>query len=149
MSERTVTAERPKVGVSLLVVREFDGEPYILLGQRKGSHGEGEWGTPGGHLENGESFEEGALSELEEECGDEITVSYPEPLCVTNLRDYLPKHYIDIGMVSHWMSGDPKLMEPEKCSGWTWHPMDRLPDPLFSSVAGMVVTYRSGKVLFV
>lgn len=149
MTERTVTAERPKVGVSLLVVREFDGEPYILLGLRKGSHGDGEWGTPGGHLENGESFEEGALSELEEECGEEIEVSFPKPLCVANLRDYLPKHYIDIGMVSHWVSGDPKLMEPGKCAGWTWHPMDRLPSPLFSAVDGIVAAYRSGETCFV
>jgi len=50
-------SNRPKVGVSLLVVRQFEGRQHVLLGQRRGSHGEGEWGTPGGHQEFGESYE--------------------------------------------------------------------------------------------
>jgi len=148
MTQRPDTAERPKTGISLLVIREFDGEPYLLLGQRKGSHGEGEWGTPGGHLENGESFEEGGLNELGEECGDEIQVTRPRFLCVTNLRQYLPKHYTDIGMVSHWTSGDPKLMEPDKCLGWTWHRLDRLPTPLFAPVENLVIAYQTNQSYF-
>lgn len=148
MTEREAAGDRPKVGISLLVVREFDGVPYILLGQRRGSHGEGEWGTPGGHLENGETFEQGALGELLEECGDEIEVTRPRFLCVTNLRQYLPKHYTDIGMVSHWVSGDPKLMEPQKCLGWTWHPIDRLPTPLFGPVENLVIAYHTGQPYF-
>lgn len=129
------------VGISLLVVREFDDRPYVLLGQRKGSHGAGEWGTPGGHLEHGETFGQAALGELREECGDEIQVTPPRRLHVINMLDYLPKHYVDIGMLAFWMSGDPKLMEPDKCLGWLWHPMDSLPDPLFAPVYGLVEAY--------
>lgn len=143
-------AKRPKVGVSLLVVRRFDGRAHILLGQRRGSHGKNEWGTPGGHQEFGEGYEETALSELEEECGDEITVTRPDFLCVTNLRAYvdLGKHYTDIGMVSHWISGDPKLMEPEKCLGWSWHPVDQLPAPLFAPVENLVLAWHTGQPYF-
>ena len=147
---RDETAPRPKTGISLLVIRQFEGRLHVLLGQRRGSHGEGEWGTPGGHQEFGETFEESGLSELEEECGDEITVTRPRFLCVTNLRGYLDqgKHYTDIGMVSHWVSGDPKLMEPEKCLGWTWHPIDNLPTPLFEPVENLVIAYHTGQPYF-
>lgn len=143
--KRDESADRPKTGISLMVVREFDGVPFILLGQRKGSHGAGEWGTPGGHLEHGETFEGGGLSELREECGPDIKVTWPRFLCVMNLREYLPKHYVDIGMVSYWVSGDPKLTEPEKCLGWTWHPLDRLPTPLFAPVENLVISFRTGQ----
>eukprot|EP00352_Strombidinopsis_acuminata_P003505 CAMPEP_0176383282 /NCGR_PEP_ID=MMETSP0126-20121128/33376_1 /TAXON_ID=141414 ORGANISM="Strombidinopsis acuminatum, Strain SPMC142" /NCGR_SAMPLE_ID=MMETSP0126 /ASSEMBLY_ACC=CAM_ASM_000229 /LENGTH=40 /DNA_ID= /DNA_START= /DNA_END= /DNA_ORIENTATION= len=32
------------------------------------------WVFPGGHLEKGETLEQGAVRELEEECGLEITI---------------------------------------------------------------------------
>lgn len=146
--KRDDSAERPKTGISLLVIREIEGKPNLLLGQRKGSHGAGEFATPGGHLEHGESFEWGALNELTEECGDEIGVTHPRFLCVTNLREYLPKHYTDIGMLSFWIDGEPWLMEPEKCLGWDWYPVDSLPTPLFASVENLVIAYRTGQPYF-
>jgi 8-oxo-dGTP diphosphatase len=42
----------PKVGIGVVVVKEGK----ILLGKRKGSHGNGEYAGPGGHLEYLESF---------------------------------------------------------------------------------------------
>ena len=38
--------ERPKVGVGLLIIK--DGK--VLLAKRKNAHGEGTWGSVGGHL---------------------------------------------------------------------------------------------------
>lgn len=148
--ERFDEKKRPKVGVSLLVVREFDGKPHVLLGQRKGSHGEGEWGTPGGHQEFGENCETTALCELVEECGPDIKVSHPRYLCTSNLTAYtdLGKHYLDVAFVSHWISGDPKLMEPEECTGWLWHPMDSLPTPLFAVVENLAIAFRTGQPYF-
>jgi 8-oxo-dGTP diphosphatase len=147
MSERPET-DRPKVGISLLVTREFNGVTHVLLGQRQGSHGAGEWGTPGGHLENGETFEQAALNELLEECGPDIQVSQPRFLCTTNLRDFLPKHYVDIGMVSYWISGDPVRAEPDKCLGWLWHPINNLPAPLFPAVPDLTLACYTGQPYF-
>lgn len=148
--KRDDTAQRPKTGISLLVIRQIDGREHVLLGQRAGSHGADQWGTPGGHQEFGELFEETALNELKEECGDQFEVTYPRFLCVTNLREYLidGKHYTDIGMVAHWVDGDPMLMEPDKCLGWSWHPIDRLPTPLFAPVENLVLAYHTGQPYF-
>lgn len=135
---------RPKVGVSLLVVQ---GDS-VLLGKRRGSHGDGEYGTPGGHLELGESFEDCALRELAEECGPGFKVTTPRFLCLTNLTQYHPKHYADIGMVAHWLDGEPETMEPEKCDGWVWRSLCRLPYSLFSPVVNLTVAYRTSQPYF-
>lgn len=136
--------QRPKVGISLMVVKN----DLMLLSRRKGSHGAGEWGTPGGHLENGETYEDCAYRELAEECGGDFRITRPRFLCVTNLRDYLPKHYTDIGMVAHWIEGDPKLMEPDKADGWEWHAIRWLPDNRFGVVDNLVTAYRTGQPYF-
>lgn len=135
---------RPRVGVSLMVVHCGS----ILLARRKGSHGAGEYGMPGGHVEHGELFFEAALRELAEECGTGIAVSDPRFLCVTNLLDYLPKHYVDIGMVAHFEGGAPQQMEPDKSGPWEWHPLDRLPDGRFAVVDNLVIAYHTGQPYF-
>lgn len=141
---------RPMVGVSLLIVDEFAGNdvPRVLLGKRKGSHGEGQYGTPGGHLENGESYEEAAWRELREECGDSITIAAPKFLCVTNLRTCLPKHYTDIGMVCRFQGGLSTNLERDKCEGWEWHPISKLPTPRFGAVDNLVIAYETGQRYF-
>jgi 8-oxo-dGTP diphosphatase len=60
---------RPKVGIGILVFK--DGK--ILLGKRKEAHGKGEYASPGGHLDFGESIEDCAKREVKEEVGIDIT----------------------------------------------------------------------------
>lgn len=74
----------------------------ILLGKRKNAHGEGEYAGIGGHLELLESFEACVLRELSEEAGPHVKIRNVRFLCITNLKTYVPKHYIDIGMVAEW-----------------------------------------------
>jgi 8-oxo-dGTP diphosphatase len=143
-------APRPMVGVSVLVVDERDSvsPPYVLLGKRHGSHGDGEYGTPGGHMENGERPEETALREFREECGDSPVLGRPRVLCFTNMTGYLPKHYLDIGVVVPFRGGMPKNMEPDKCEGWEWHRIDQLPTPRFGPVDNLVIAYETGQTYF-
>lgn len=135
---------RQKVGVGLLLLKGNS----ILLGVRKGSHGQGEYSLAGGHLEYGESFEECALRELREEAGLSIKVTSPEFLCVTNLRKYPPNHYIDIGMYSQWISGEPQNIEPDKRVSWKWYSLDNLPSPLFGCTENYLEAYKTGRVYF-
>ena len=116
----------PKVGVGVIVVK--DGK--ILIGKRKNAHGEGTWAFPGGHLHFGESWEDCARGEVKEETG--IEIGNLTLACTTN--DIFPKeskHYITIYMRADWVSGEPRVLEPDKCEGWEWHPWDNLPSPRF------------------
>lgn len=52
--------QRPKTGVGVMILK--NGK--VLLGKRKGSHGEGEFAFPGGHLEYMEGFADCARREV-------------------------------------------------------------------------------------
>lgn len=116
-----------KVGVGVAIFK--DGK--ILLGKRQGSHGAGEYAGPGGHLEYMESFEDCAKRETREETGIEITnVRF---LCLSNLKEYAPKHYVDIGLIADWLSGEPQVLEPSKVESWDWYELDNIPEQLFGA----------------
>lgn len=135
---------RPKVGIGLLIVRGN----RVLLGKRKGTHGAGHYGGVGGHLEHLETFEECIMRELAEEAGIQLKVKNLRMICVTNMRAYAPKHYIDIGMAAEWEDGEPEVMEPHKLEAWEWHDIDRLPEPLFAVMNNYVEAYRNGHYYF-
>lgn len=118
-----------KVGVGLLIV---NAQNQVLLGLRKGSHGNETWSAPGGHLEFGESFEKTAVRETKEETNLDIDSSTVKVLGVTN--DYFEtedKHYITVFCGVHVENVDVKLMEPNKCTKWRWFDKMALPDHLF------------------
>jgi len=128
----------PKVGVGIMILK--DGK--VLLGKRKGSHGEGEFAFPGGHLEYMESFEDCVKRELAEECGIEIKNIRFQFLA--NVTKYAPKHYAHIGLMADWAGGEPKVLEPEKCESWNWYEIDKLPQPMFEMCKMAIDSYRTG-----
>lgn len=130
---------RPKVGVGVMIVK--DGK--VLLGKRKGSHGTGQYAWPGGHMEYMESFEECAKRETLEEAG--IKIKNVRFLRLANLKEYAPKHYVDIGLIADWESGEPKVMEPGKVESWNWYELDKLPSPLFSTISSYMEALKTGR----
>ena len=65
-------------------------------------------------------------------------------LALSNITDYAPRHYVDIGLVADWESGEPEVKEPEKCESWNWYSLDELPEPLFSMVYNYLEAYTNG-----
>jgi 8-oxo-dGTP diphosphatase len=135
---------RPIVGIGLMIVR--DGK--ILMSRRTGSHGDGEFGWVGGKMEMHESFRETVMRELAEEAGKDIKVKNIRFLCLTNVRQYWPQHYIDIGMVADWVSGEARQNEPNKMGPWQWYDIDKLPAPLFGAGENYIEAYKTGKNFF-
>ena len=134
------STERPKVGVGVLVFKEGK----ILLGKRKNAHGAGDFAGPGGHLEFGESIEECAIRETAEETG--IEIQNLRVISFGNLLLWKDKQYIDIGVTADWKSGEPVLMEPNKCEGWDWYDTEQLPAGVFKSILLYLASMKSGQV---
>jgi 8-oxo-dGTP diphosphatase len=132
----------PKVGVGVMVLK--DGK--VLIGKRKGSHGQGEYAWPGGHLEHMESIVDCAKREVKEEAG--IEIDNLRFLRLLNFKDYAPKHYIDIAMVADWKSGEPEVLEPEKLESWEWYDPDHLPEPLFKALPSYFEALKTGQNFF-
>jgi len=126
-------AKKPKVGVCLCLSR---GDK-ILLHKRNGGHSHGSWAFAGGHLEFGETFEEGVLRELEEEAG-QIQTTTPELWTVANTIFGDDKHYVVVFMKAQWVYGEAQVMEPSKCQCWDWFAWDNLPDPIMPGIKELI-----------
>ena len=136
----------PRIGVGVIVVRAG----RVLLGRRVGSHGEGQWAPPGGRLEPGESVAECARRELAEETGLRLRSIAPGPWNEHRFDDGpggTSLHYLTIFAVATVAPGEPALLEPDRCAGWTWHSWNALPSPLFAPFAALVTRWTPSPVL--
>jgi 8-oxo-dGTP diphosphatase len=142
-----VTPSRPMVGVGVCIYRELaDAEkrPYtaVLLHERLTTHATGMHSFPGGHLEYGESWEECAIREVREECGDDLVITAPEFWTVHNtVYQDEGKHYVTVIMRARWIAGGTVNTEPDKGADWHWYPWDAMPSPLMEPIRE---SYQSG-----
>lgn len=118
----------PTVGVQAVVTRRKKPRE-VLLGKRRGGFGDGEWALPGGHVQFGESPEEATQRELWEEVGIKAEVLRVWKLVNTA---YETTHYLQVGVQVQNYRGEPKNLEPDRCSELRWYDLDEaLPRPLF------------------
>ena len=124
---------RPKIGVVPIVMR--DGK--FLLGVRRHGKCQGYYAFPGGHLEWGETFEEGAARECLEEAGIKAT----KLRFLTAMNKIMPEedhHYVVIFMLVEEFEGEPVCAEPDKCDGWGWYDPYNLPEPHLDPIKWLV-----------
>jgi 8-oxo-dGTP diphosphatase len=89
---------------------------------------------------------ETALREIAEECG--VEVQNIQFQFLSNLTEYAPKHYCHIGLTAEWRSGEPQILEPDKCESWSWYSIDALPSPLFTACEQAIEAYKTGRNFF-
>ena len=129
------------VGAGFIIVE--NGKTF--LAKRKGSHGEGTFGSCGGHLESGETIKECLKREAKEELGIEIEIV--KFLCCFNMIKY-GKHYMDLEFLAKIKKGEPTIMEPDRIESIGWYPLDKLPSPLFEPLKVALDAYRTGKAFY-
>jgi len=125
--------DRPKIGVGAIIKK---GDK-ILFGKRKNAHGDGTWSFPGGHLEFGESIEDCAKRETEEETGLIIN-NFKKTIFTEDVFEKENKHYITLYAIAEIYEGEPIVAEPEKCEGWGWFSWDNPPQPLFIPIENLL-----------
>ena len=134
----------PKVGIGVLIKNNNN---EVLLGERIGSHGDGEWCFPGGHLDFSETIFETAKREIKEEVG--LDINEFELISVADELKYIKtdnKHYLNIGIMAKYKGGEPKLMEPNKCKEWRWFSLENLPDKMLEGTQLIINNYKAGKI---
>ena len=98
----------PVLAVSIAVFRD-DG--LVLLAQRTKPPAAGMWSLPGGRLEPGETLEQGALRELEEEVAVKAAIlgfnRHVETMGRSSTGD-LTHHFVVCSFVGRWLEGEPQ-----------------------------------------
>lgn len=156
-TNETTTPKPKKMGIGFGVMMLKDGK--VLLGQRHVDpvkadslmNGEGTWTMPGGKLDFGESFEQGAARELVEETGIVAEESDLELISLNN--DIVPTaHFVTVGLLCKCEPGsalyeqEPRVMEPDEITQWKWFSLDELPTPLFKPSEKVLNNYKTGKI---
>ncbi|KAL4984001.1 NUDIX hydrolase domain-like protein [Aspergillus falconensis] len=142
-------AKPVRVGVAVFALNH---ENKFILGKRIGSHGADTWGLPGGHLEFGESWEECAARELEEETGIHVNKNSVQYLTATNdVFEKDGKHYVTVFVGVRVEGGqEPKRLEDGKCAEWRWVSWEELAGDRQKQVeADKAKKETEGKKLFV
>ncbi len=140
--------EKKKVGTGFGVILEKDGK--ILMGMRhpdpdkadSAFRSAGEWCLPGGKLEWGESFEDGAVREVKEETG--ITIKNPEVISVHNCMNE-HAHFMTVGLIAHEWEGEASVMEPDEIVEWKWFDLSDLPSPRYFPSFEVIGNYLEKK----
>lgn len=114
---------QPEIHLGLAAVT-FRRNRGFLLGKRKGGHGAGNWGFPGGHPKVGETWEQCCVREAYEETGLVVVPrAYRPPMMrpwgVTE-NIYRDRHYNTVWMICHAPEGEPQVREPHACEAWNW-----------------------------
>lgn len=135
----------PIVGAGVGVMILKNGE--VLLGQRhedpeKASSlldGQGTWTMPGGKLHYGETFEEIAIRETEEETG--IKLNRIKVICFDNNIGKRAQ-FITAGLLAK-TDEEPKVMEPDEITEWQWFDLENLPSPLYPPSVKILEHYKN------
>lgn len=115
--------ETEHVGVCVIILNE--PKTRVLLGKRLNHFRAGMLGLPGGKIDKGEPIEACGKRELEEETS--LIGNKFEFVGVIREQQKEVGFFIHFAFVCSDFIGEPKRTEPDKCAGWKWHPLNKLP----------------------
>lgn len=110
------------VGVGALI---FNNEGKVLLALRgpKAKNEQGKWEIPGGGVEYGETLKQTIIRETKEELGVDIEV-----VALLQVADHIipdeRQHWVSPTFFCKIISGEPTIMEPEKCDRIGWFTLE-------------------------
>lgn len=128
------------IDVHLLLVRDDE----LLLTQRRGEYGNGQWHLPSGKLDHGESVLAAAVREAEEEVGVLADPADLRLVHTVHVAGSGPIPRLGLFFETRRWVGEPTNREPEKCSAVGWFHRDRLPDEVIPYPLAGIQAYLDG-----
>ena len=113
-------------------LREGESGPEVLLQLRQNTgYMDDHWAAgAAGHVEKGETAYDAARREACEELGlDDIELDFQFTMQRTQHAEPIDER-VDFFFTSRSWSGEPRIVEPEKCADLRWWPLSDLPDPV-------------------
>lgn len=126
----------------VLAVTEHEGEPSVIVIKRayRGRNA-GQWGLPGGRVDDGETTEQAALRELHEELGLRV----PESDIVGGLDDFPARSgFVITPLVAVLSAAGPPVPSPDEVHSVHYVPLRRL---AAGDVARWVPQMAGGRLL--
>ena len=97
-----------------------------------------------GHVEKGETAYDAARREaLEEIDVTDLDLSFVTAMQRTRGGEPIDER-IDFFFTARSWSGEPRIVEPEKCAELRWYPLDALPDPVVPHEREVLSGLRTG-----
>jgi 8-oxo-dGTP pyrophosphatase MutT (NUDIX family) len=139
----------PAAYVFLLRYAEASGGREVLLQLREGTgYMDGHWAAAvAGHVEKGESVYEAAAREAKEEVG--LTGLDLTAICAmqrTGATGLAIDERVDYFFTAASWSGEPRIMEPDKCADLRWFTLDALPEPVVPHELAVLEALHAGDV---
>lgn len=129
------------VGVGAMV---FNDRDEVFLSQRgpQAKNERGTWEFPGGGVAFGETLADAIRREFREEYGMVIEI-----VSLLAVDDHiLPdegQHWVSPTFVARHVSGEPRILEPEKCAAIGWFTLENLPAPLSVITQANVASWQA------
>ncbi len=128
------------VGVGAILV-DPGGKIFLSRRGQNSKNERGLWEFPGGAVEFGERMADALKREMAEEYGIEIEVG-----ALLDVVDHiLPaegQHWISPTFICQITKGEPRIIEPEKCSEIGWFEVDKIPENLSLITQQNLLHYR-------
>ena len=114
------------------LLRDGESGPEALLQLRQGTgYMDGHWAAAAaGHVERGETAYDAARREAEEELGLTDVDLVFELTMQRTLRDLPIDERVDFFFTARSWTGEPRIVEPDKCAELRWCPLAALPEPV-------------------
>jgi 8-oxo-dGTP diphosphatase len=114
-------------GVCLIIKKE---DKYLLLKRKNSQWYDGYYGLLGGGVDGGETVRQTMVREAYEEIGIKVNENDLKMLYVMHLKGvYKPEQesIVFYAQVEKW-EGEPKIMEPHKCTDMQWFTVEEMPE---------------------
>ncbi len=116
------------VGVGAILVDDY-GRVFLARRGPRAKNERGLWEFPGGSVEFGEKLADALKREMREEYGIEIEVGD-----LLDVADHIlleeRQHWVSPSYICRIISGEPRILEPSKCSEIGWFTKEEMPADL-------------------